>query len=62
MIVYDILGRSIATLVNEFKTPGRYNVLWNGNDILGNPVGSGVYLYQLRSNSFTKTKKMVISR
>ena len=62
LIVYDILGRSIATLVNEFKTPGRYNVLWNGNDILGNPVGSGVYLYQLRSNSFTKTKKMVISR
>ena len=62
LIVYDILGRNIATLVNEFKTPGRYNVLWNGNDILGNPVGSGVYLYQLRSNSFTKTKKMVISR
>ena len=62
LIVYDILGRSIATLVNEFKTPGRYNVLWNGNDILGNPVSSGVYLYQLRSNSFTKTKKMVISR
>ena len=60
--MYDILGRSIATLVNEFKTPGRYNVLWNGNDILGNPVGSCVYLYKLRSNSFTKTKKMGISR
>ena len=36
--------------------------LWNGNDALGNPVGSGVYLYQLKSGHFSKTKKMVISR
>ena len=62
LIVYDILGRKIVELVNEFKTPGRYNVLWNGNDALGNSIGSGVYLYQLRSASFSKTKKMVISR
>ena len=62
LLVYDILGRKIVSLVSEFKTPGRYNVLWTGNDALGNPVGSGVYLYQLRTESFTKTKKMVISR
>ena len=62
LLVYDILGRKIISLVSEFKTPGRYNVLWNGNDALNNPVGSGVYLYQLSTKSFTKTKKMVISR
>ena len=62
IIVYDILGRKIVDLVNEIKTPGRYNVLWNGNDALGNPVGSGVYLYQLKSGQFSKTRKMVISR
>jgi hypothetical protein len=62
IIVYDILGRKIVDLVNESKVPGRYNVLWNGNDALGNPVGSGVYLYQLKSGQFSKTRKMVISR
>ena len=62
IVVYDILGRKIVDLVNEIKTPGRYNVLWNGNDALGNPVGSGVYLYQLKSGQFSKTRKMVISR
>lgn len=62
LIVYDILGRKIVELVNEFKTPGRYNILWTGNDVLGNSVGSGIYLYQLRSRSYSKTKKMVISR
>ena len=62
IIVYDILGRKITDLVKESKTPGRYNVLWNGNDALGNPVGSGVYLYQLKSGQFSKTRKMVISR
>ena len=62
IVVYDILGRKIVDLVNEIKVPGRYNVLWNGNDALGNPVGSGVYLYQLKSGQFSKTRKMVISR
>ena len=62
IVVYDILGRKIVDLVNESKVPGRYNVLWNGNDALGNPVGSGVYLYQLKSGQFSKTRKMVISR
>ena len=62
LVVYDILGRKIVDLVNEIKAPGRYNVMWNGNDANGNPVGSGMYLYQLKTRSFSKTKKMVISR
>ena len=60
--IFDILGRKITTLVNEYKAPGRYNVIWKGNDANGNPVGSGVYLYQLKSGSYSKTKKMVLSR
>ena len=60
--VFDILGRKITTLVSEYKAPGRYNVIWSGNDANGNPVGSGVYLYQLKSGPYSKTKKMVLSR
>ena len=62
LVIYDILGRKIVKLINQYQQPGRYDILWNGNDALGNPVGSGVYLYQLKSGNFSKTKKMVISR
>ena len=62
MVIYDILGRKIVELINQYQPPGRYDILWNGNDALCNPVGSGVYLYQLKSGHFSKTKKMVISR
>ena len=62
IVVYDILGRKILDLVNEYKSPGKYTIVWNGNDIAGNPMGSGVYLYQLKTNTFTMTKKMVLSR
>ena len=62
IIIYDILGRQLVELVNQYQSPGRYDLLWNGNDALGSPVGSGVYLYQLKSGQFSKTKKMVLSR
>ena len=62
LVIYDILGRKIVELINQYQPSGRYDILWNGNDALGNPVGSGVYLYQLKSGHFSKTKKMVISR
>ena len=62
LVVYDLLGRELIKLVNQYNSPGRYNILWNGNDALGNPVSSGVYIYQMKSGSFLQTKKMIISR
>jgi hypothetical protein len=53
--VFDILGREIATLVNEEKTAGSYKINFNGNKL-----GSGVYFYQLRAGSFIETKKLVL--
>ena len=44
LMIYDILGREVAALVNnEFKTSGRYNVTFNAGNL-----SSGVYIYQLR--------------
>jgi tetratricopeptide (TPR) repeat protein len=57
LIIYDILGRQILTLVNEFKSEGEYSVNFNANKL-----ASGVYLYQLRSNGFVSTKKMVLTK
>ncbi len=57
--VYDVLGREVAILVNEEKSPGNYSVNFNESNL-----PSGVYLYKLESASFngryTSTKKMVL--
>lgn len=55
--VYNLLGSEIATLVDEVKKPGMYNVEWNAAD-----VPSGVYFYQLKSGTATLTRKAVLVR
>ncbi|MGH2574326.1 MAG: T9SS type A sorting domain-containing protein, partial [Ignavibacteria bacterium] len=55
LIIFDILGREITTLVNEQLTPGTYEIEWNA---LKSP--SGVYYYKLSAGDFTETKKMVL--
>ena len=56
--VYDILGNEIATLVNEEKSPGTYEVEFNTSSIKHHP-SSGIYFYQLKAGKFIQTKKMV---
>lgn len=53
--VYDILGAEIATLVEEEKTAGRYEVNFNASSL-----ASGVYIYRLQANDFVNVKKMVL--
>ena len=55
--VYTILGREVATLVNERKSPGAYSVRWNA---LG--CASGMYFYRLQAGTFSDTKKLVLVR
>ena len=63
--VFDILGREVATLVNEQKSQGRYSVNFStkggsasGGDALN--LASGVYIYQIRANDFVSSKKMIL--
>ncbi|MFH1194502.1 MAG: T9SS type A sorting domain-containing protein [bacterium] len=53
--VYDILGREVATLVNEEKPAGNYEVIFNGEGL-----PSGVYFYSLHAGNFHQTKKMLL--
>jgi hypothetical protein len=58
LVIYDILGREIKTLVNELKQAGRYTVEFNGNN-----YASGVYFYRIQvegGKSYTSVKKMVM--
>ena len=59
--VYDVLGNEVATLVNEEKQPGSYEVEFQST--VGNQqLASGIYFYQLRAGEFVQTKKMVLLR
>lgn len=60
IIVYDVQGRRIRTLVSNVVTAGVHEVVWDGRDDRGNLVASGLYLYRLRSGSIVETKKMVL--
>jgi len=53
--VYDVLGKEIATLLNEDKPAGNYEINFDAQDI-----PSGVYLYSIISGSYTNTKKMIL--
>ena len=53
--VFDILGREVATLVNEEKSAGSYEVKFDGSSLT-----SGVYFYQLKVESYTATKKLLL--
>ncbi len=57
LIIYDILGREIATLVNKEQSPGNYQVEWNG---VNNT--SGVYFYELRTGNYKSVKKMLLMK
>lgn len=53
--VYDMLGREVATLVNEVKQPGTYTVQWNASGL-----ASGVYLYRLTAGTLVQMRKLVL--
>ena len=55
LVVYDMLGRQISTLVNEEQAPGSYEVRFDGNGL-----ASGMYIYRLTTGSFTQTRQMIL--
>jgi len=57
--VYDLQGRRVAVLTNQHYQAGRYELVWNGRDMAGRAVASGIYLYTLRTESGNLTRKMM---
>ena len=60
--VYDLLGREVATLVNEEKPPGNYEVTFSAEGGGATNLPSGVYFYTLRAGDFLETKKMLLMK
>lgn len=62
LVIYNILGQKVRTLVDEEKSPGNYQVIWDGKDQRGNEVSSGIYFYQLKAGNYKETRKMSLLR
>lgn len=61
LVVYIALGQEVVRLVDEFKQPGRYIAIWQGRNLNGIGVSSGVYFYRLStSTGFVKSKRMTL--
>jgi hypothetical protein len=58
MVIYNMNGQKVRTLVNETQDAGYYNVVWDGRNDAGELVSSGIYVYQIVSGSFTQNHKM----
>jgi photosystem II stability/assembly factor-like uncharacterized protein len=53
--IYDLLGREVEIIINEFKVPGKYQINYNADKL-----SSGIYIYKLSGNNFLETRKMTL--
>ena len=58
--IHNILGQHVATLVDQTMAPGSYEIVWDGKSDEGRSVSSGIYLYIMRADNFTQTRKMTL--
>ena len=62
LTIYNLTGQKIKTLVNFMQTAGMQSTVWNGKDINGKDVPSGIYIYTLKTNEMLESKKMLLIR
>jgi hypothetical protein len=60
--IYNAAGQLVRTLVSDFKKANNYRVLWDGRNNGNESVSSGIYFYVLKTDTYTKAKKLVVLR
>ncbi len=58
--VYNVLGQTVSILADQTFLPGEHRVVWDGCDHRGKQAATGIYLYQIKSEGLTKTRKMIL--
>lgn len=62
LIVYNLQGQKVATLVNNYQTAGYHQIMWNGANDRGQKVSSGVYFLRMQAENFVKTVAMTFTK
>jgi hypothetical protein len=60
ILVYNLLGQTVLTLVDGVYAAGHYQLLWNGRDAADQAVPSGIYLYKMKAGEYAQTRKMIL--
>jgi len=60
LVIYDITGRHIRTLVSDYMLDGSHSIQWNATNEYGEKVPSGIYIYQLSTNNMSISKRMTL--
>ena len=62
LVIYNILGQKVRTLVNGHRNSGYYRILWDGKDANNQSVSNGIYFYRLTAGNYKAEKKMILIR
>lgn len=62
LVIYDLMGREVKTLVHMNQPSGKQIAIWDAQDNIGQPVSAGVYIYQLKAGKNIMTRKMVLMK
>ncbi len=60
LVIYNLLGQRVRTLVRESMDAGFHSVIWDGMDEFGKQVASGIYIYRLSATNFTQVRRMML--
>ncbi|MHB8852480.1 MAG: FlgD immunoglobulin-like domain containing protein, partial [Ignavibacteriaceae bacterium] len=60
IVIYDMLGREVRTLVNGDQVAGVHSIVWDGRNNFGSQVASGTYIYRVVAGSYSAVKKMIM--
>ncbi len=60
LVIYDVEGRAVKTVVDGALPAGRHKATWDGRDRLGHPVATGVYFYRLKAGNFLASRRMLL--
>jgi len=60
LTVFNVLGQTVRELVSGDQNAGRYKIIWDGTDNSGQTVATGVYFYRIKTDDFTRSRKMLL--
>jgi flagellar hook assembly protein FlgD len=60
IIIYNLIGQRVKTLISQNQTAGNYSVIWDATDDTGQKLGSGLYFYVLQAGEYRAVKKMML--
>ena len=60
IVIFDVMGRNVKTLMNESQSSGYHSILWDATNDMGEDISAGMYIYTILAGEYRSSKKMVL--